>query len=63
MGAQRTGLLQNDTVQTEILERFRSYDHFNELLENAEKSIQNQEENAFVLAQKIVNEIFQNYVK
>jgi len=50
-------------VQTEILERFRSYEHFNELLENAEKSIQNQEENAFVLAQKIVNEIFQNYVK
>lgn len=50
-------------VQNEILERFRSDKHFNALIENAEQSIRSQQENAFVLAQKIVNEIFQNYVK
>lgn len=49
-------------VQTEILDRFRTYNHFNELLENAERSINEQKENAFVLAHNIVTEIFETYV-
>lgn len=49
-------------VQTDIIERFKSLSRFQEMMKNAEYSIENENDNAFVLAQNIVNEIFESYV-
>jgi LAO/AO transport system kinase len=50
-------------VQEEIRSRFQQIPEFNELLEKAENQIQNQDANAFAMAQQIVNQIFEKYVK
>jgi LAO/AO transport system kinase len=49
-------------VQIEILERISAYEDFHRLMKNAEESIFGDNDNAFVLAQNIVNEIFEKYL-
>lgn len=51
------------SIQNEILERFRKNEHFIHLMQRAESNIAQQKGNAFVLAQDIVNEIFNTYWK
>ena len=50
-------------VQEEIRKRFQQIPEFNQLLDDAENKIENGDANAFVMAQQIVNQIFEKYVK
>jgi LAO/AO transport system kinase len=50
-------------VQEEIRTRFQQIPEFNQLLDDAENKIENGDANAFVMAQQIVNQIFEKYVK
>jgi hypothetical protein len=50
-------------VQEEIRMRFQQIPEFNQLLNEAENNIENRSANAFVMAQQIVNQIFEKYVK
>lgn len=50
-------------IHEEILNRFQEFADFNELRQQAEKDILNKKSNAFHLAQNIVNQLFEKYVK
>lgn len=50
-------------VQAEIHNRFQQIPEFSELLIDAENKIESRDANAFMMAQQIVNQIFEKYVK
>lgn len=50
-------------VQSDILERFQGIERFQNLMSNAIQNIEQDNENAFLLAQEIVKDIFETYIK
>ena len=53
----------NRMVQNDLLERLKNESRFSELMHESEQRIRDGHDNAFVLAQKLVHEIFKTYIK